>query len=156
LAKIATLKLMPQERDQLQQIIKRGTDWRQRERARTLMLFDDNLCMREISQVVGINIRTVGLTRMDWIKRGFDSLVDRPRTGAPRKITPEELGKIIDVAKVAPLTAKALLAKHVEGGGTLVHVSTMTKALKSEQFVWKRTRTSLKKNEMKQHSEQLK
>lgn len=153
MAKKATLTLLPNERLRLQNIIDRGTNWRERERAKTLILFDDGQSMKVIAETVGIDIRTVGLTRMDWLKRGFESLVDAPRTGAPKKITPEQLEKLLDAAEKEPLTAKALLAKHVDAGGTVVHVNTLTKALKRAQFVWKRTRASLKKNETKPHSE---
>jgi transposase len=152
-AKKATLTLLPQERLRLQNIVDRGTNWRERERAKTLILFDDGQSMSVIAETVGIDIRTVGLTRMDWLKRGFESLVDAPRTGAPKKITPEQLEKLLDAAEKEPLTAKALLAKHVDAGGMLVHVNTLTKALKRAQFVWKRTRSSLKKNETKPLSE---
>lgn len=153
MAKKATLNLLPHERLRLQNIIGRGTNWRERERAKTLILFDDGQSMRVIAETVGIDIRTVGLTRMDWLKRGFESLVDAPRTGAPKKITPEQLEKLLDAAEKVPLTAKALLAIHVDAGGTVVHVNTLTKALKRAQFVWKRTRSSLKKNETKPLSE---
>ena len=54
---------------------------------------------------------------------------------------------MLDAARSEPLTAKALLAKHVEDGGTLVHLNTLTGALKAAGFVWKRTRHSLKKKE---------
>ncbi|WP_158025661.1 helix-turn-helix domain-containing protein [Rhodoferax antarcticus] len=149
MAKKVTLTLLPQERFQLQHIIDRGSNWRERERAKTLILFDDGLSMKVIAETVGIDIRTVGLTRMDWLKRGFESLVDAPRSGAPRKITPEQLERLLDAAEKEPLTAKALLAKHVDAGGTLVHLNTLTQALKKAQFVWKRTRSSLKKKETK-------
>jgi len=155
-AKRATLSLLSKDRLRLQNIVNRGTDWRERERSQTLILLDDGLSMREVSEVVEIDIRTVGLTRMDWLKRGFDSLVDAPRSGAPRKITTEQLEKILEAARQEPLTAKALLAKHLDTGGTLVHVNTLTKALKKAEFVWKRTRASLKKNETKMPSEQPK
>ena len=156
MSKKAVLKLLAQERLRLEDIVKRGQDWRERERSNTLILFDDGLSMKEIAEIVGIDIRTVGLTRMDWLKRGFDSLVDLPRTGAPKKITQEQLENLLVAAEKTPLTAKALLAKHVDAGGTLVHVNTITKALKKAQFVWKRTRASLKKSETMTSSEPLK
>ena len=81
---------------------------------------------------------------MDWLDRRFESLIDRPRSGAPQKISPKQLSKILDAARSEPLTAKALLAKHVEAGGTLVHLNTLTGTLKAAGFVWKRTRHSLK------------
>lgn len=151
--KKATLTLIPQDRLRLQNIVDRGENWRERERARTLILLDSGLSMSMTSEAVGVDIRTVGLTRTDWLKRGFESLVDLPRSGAPKKISPEQLEKLLEAAEKEPLTAKALLAKHVESGGTLVHINTIIKALKEAQFVWKRTRSSLKKNETKPLSE---
>ena len=152
MAKKATLSLSPENRIRLQNIIDRGADWRERERSKTLILLDDGLSMREVSEIVEIDIRTVGITRMDWLKRGFDALVDAPRTGAPKKITPEQLERILEVAKQEPLTANAILAKHIDIGGAPVHVNTITKALRKAEFVWKRTRSSLKKKETKRHS----
>jgi transposase len=151
--KRVTLNLSAQDRLRLQNIVDRGSDWRERERSRTLILLDDGLSMQEVSEIVEIDIRTVGLTRMDWLKRSFVSLVDAPRTGAPKKITSEQLEKILEAAKDEPLTSKALLAKHIDAGGTPVHVNTITKVLKKAEFVWKRTRSSLKKKETKTHSE---
>lgn len=149
MGKIATLKLSPENRISLQKIIDRGENWRERERSRTLVLLDDGLTMREVSEVIGIDIRTVGLTRMDWVARGFLSLTDSPRPGAPKKILPEQLEKLLKFATEEPLTAKALLGKHIAGGGEVVHVNTITKALKAADFVWKRTRSSLQKKETK-------
>ena len=140
-----TLSLLPVERLSLIRIIDRGNNWRERQRSNTLILLDDGASMREVANIIGIDIRTVGLTRMDWLARGFDSLVDAPRCGAPRKIKQEQLEKLIAAASEEPLTAKSLLAKHVEGGGEVVHVNTIKGALKNAGYVWKRTRGSLKK-----------
>lgn len=147
MGKNSTLSLKPDDRARLQQIVARGEDWRERERAQTLILLADGLSLSEAAQEIGIHVRTAGFTRLDWLARGFESLVDKPRSGAPRKISPEQLGKVIDAARSEPLTGKALLAKHVEEGGTLVHLNTLTGALKAAGFVWKRTRHSLKKKE---------
>ena len=156
MGKIATLKLLPIDRISLQRIIDRGENWRERERSKTLILLDDGLTMRDVSEVIGIDIRTVGLTRMDWLARGFASLTDSPRSGAPKKILPEQLETLLKFATEEPLTAKALLAKHIAGGGEVVHINTITKALKAADFVWKRTRSSLKKKETKMPSKQPK
>lgn len=153
MARKVTLSLLPVERLSLIKIIDRGNNWRERQRSNTLILLDDGVSMRGVANIIGIDIRTVGLTRMDWLARGFDSLVDAPRCGAPRKIKQEQLEKLIAAASEEPLTAKSLLAKHVEGGGEIVHVNTIKGALKNAGYVWKRTRTSLKKKEMKINSE---
>lgn len=139
-----TLKLVHEAQLKLQQIVDRGGDWRERQRANTLILLGNGRSLKEVAIAVGINIRTVGLTRMDWLRRGFDSLKDAVRCGAPRKITLDELIRLKDAATKEPLTSTALLAKHIEGGGQSVHVNTIKRALKRANFVWKRTRSSLK------------
>ncbi len=66
--------------------------------------------MLGFSTIIEIDIRTVDLTAIDWLKRGFESLVDAPRSGASKKITDKQLEKILEAAKQEPLTAKALFA----------------------------------------------
>ena len=142
-----SLQLTSDDRSRLQYIVLRAENWRERERAQTLIFLDDGLSLAQASDEVGIHVRTVGFTRLDWLERRFESLVDKPRSGAPQKISPEQLSRLQEAARSEPLTAKALLAKHVEGGGTLVHLNTLKDALKAAGFVWKRTRHSLKKKE---------
>ena len=142
-----SLQLTSDDRGRLQWIVLRAENWRERERAKTLILLDDGLSMAQVANEVGIHVRTVGFTRQDWLARRFESLVDKPRSGAPQKISLEQLSKVLEAARSEPLTAKALLAKHVENGGTLVHLNTLKDALKAAGFVWKRTRHSLKKKE---------
>jgi transposase len=148
-----TLTLSSIERLGLLRIISRGDNWRERQRSNTLILLDRGLSMREVASEVGIDIRTVGLTRMDWVARGFESLKDAPRSGAPRKISPDQLERLLTAAREEPLTATSLLALHIESGAEAVHLSTIKNALKREGYVWKRTRSSLKKKEMKKLSE---
>lgn len=99
----------------------------------------------ETASFVGIHEKTVGATKRDWLARGYESLTDKSRSGAPRKITSEQLDKIVEKATSEPSSAKSLLAYHVESGGMEVHPVTLINSLKSVNFLWKRTRHSLKK-----------
>jgi transposase len=143
--KVFIVKLSSSDLNRLQHISARSANWRERQRAETLILLDEGLSTKEVAERVGIHVRTVSYTRSDWHERGFESLIDRPRTGAPKKLSPKELEKIQEAAAQEPLTANALLAKHLDAGGTPVHVNTLKGALKRAEFVWKRTRHSLKK-----------
>jgi transposase len=146
LRKIA-LALTDEDQLNLERIISRGEDWRERQRAETLILLSKNNSTSETAAAIGIHARTVRITLKDWLARGYISLVDAPRSGAPRKINSEELVTIVGMASAEPLTAKTLLAKHLENGGANVHVNTLRTALKGAGFLWKRTRHSLKKKE---------
>lgn len=145
MGKSVVLILTPTEREALSRLVLRGDNWRARQRAQTLVHLDDGSSMREVAQIVGVNVRTVGSTRLAWLESGMDSLHDAPRSGAPHKLAEPDLQRIIELAGAQPLTANGLLAMHVEAGGKPVHVATLTSALKAAGLVWKRTRASLKK-----------
>jgi transposase len=144
-----TLNLSRENRLRLQHIMDRGTNWRERERAKTLILLDSALSMQEVADVIGVNVRTVGSTRLAWLEHGVDSLADLPRSGAPKKISQQQVENLLILADAEPMSARQLLAKHMEDGGAPVHLNTLTGALKAAGLVWKRTRHSLKKKEMK-------
>lgn len=137
--------LLPEDLEKLGRIEARDENWRKRERAKTLLTLHQTKSTAETASLVGIHDRTVGLTKRDWFARGYESLVDRPRSGAPSKITEVQLKSIMDQARAEPSSAKKLLAFHIESGGDAVHPATLINALKSVDFVWKRTRASLKK-----------
>ena len=131
-----TLQLDEDSRAALQHIFKRASDWRERERAQTLLLLDSGVFAEDVARQMGLNVRTVRIT-------------DLPRSGAPRKLQPEHVERLVQWAGAEPLTAAALLARHLDAGGPLVHVNTMVATLKASNFVWKRTRHSLKKTATK-------
>ena len=118
-----TLSLDAEDREALEQVISRGDNWRQRERAQTLILLDDGLTTDEVAAVVKVHARTVGSTRIAWLVDGINSLADLARSGAPRKLSPEALERLVAMAAEEPLTANALLARHTENGGKLFRIS---------------------------------
>lgn len=139
------LTLDETSRAQLAWIVKRGDNWRERERAQTLLRLDAGVFAEDVAAELGLNVRTVRSTRRDWLNSGLASLVDRSRCGAPRKLKPEHVRRLVEWAQAEPLTAAALLARHRDCGGPSVHVNTLTASLKSSGLVWKRTRHALKK-----------
>ena len=153
MARKLTLTLIKADRISLERLLIYGADWRARQRAKTLILLDDGFTTQEVAAAVDVDAKTVGTTRRDWLDTGISSLADKARSGAPRKITCAQVEKIVEFAMAEPLSAKALLVKHLENGGAKVHVNTLTQALKASGMVWKRTRHSLKKSDASQPSE---
>jgi transposase len=82
----------------------------------------------------------------------MDGLSDKPRSGAPRKLDESAVDRLVQWAKEKPSTAVELLQRHTEAQGTLVNTDTLIRTLKANGLVWKRTRHSLKKREMKPSS----
>lgn len=144
--KICTLTLSDRDRLKLENIAYRDENPRARERANTLLLWDEGKNTREIADRLKIHQKTAGKTRRNWICQGYKSLYDSPRCGAPRKIMPEQLQALVEQAKSEPRSANQLLASHIQAGGQVVHRNTLVNALKGAGLVWKRTRHSLKKS----------
>ena len=132
-------------RSALDVIVARGQNWRERQRAQTLLYFDNGMSAVEVAQLLDVHVGTVLRTRRNWFEAGLDSLSDLPRSGAPRKISERQTQRLVALASEQPMSAKQLLAKHVESGGAAVHLNTLTAALHKAGLVWKRTRHSLKK-----------
>lgn len=109
-----------------------------------LLLCEGQTC-REVAGQVGIHFRTVSYTRQSWLQEKFASLTDKPRSGAPPKMSAQERSRILAWAQEAPLSGPELLAKHLDAGGTPVHAQTIKTLLRKEDFAPKRTRASLKK-----------
>ena len=138
------LILDEENRKRLKRVVDRGTNWRERQRAQTLLLLGEGMLSKNVAHQFGIHARTVGTTRSEWLASGMASLADRPRSGAPRKLKPEHVQRLLAWATAQPLTAPALLAYHKEQGGPCVHLNTLRNVLRLVNLVWKRTRHSLK------------
>lgn len=148
---ITKMYLSPQEKEELSRIAKKDPNWRVRERALTVLLLADGMTYSEVALQVGIHSRTVGVTRKAWLEEKFESLPDKSRTGAPKKLTLEERLRIAEWARTEPMTSQQLLERHLSLGGTPVHFNTIVNVLRDQDMVRKRTRHSLKKNGMKPH-----
>lgn len=140
-----TLQLDEDSRTQLQRIAKRSSNWRERERAQTLLLLDSGLFAQDVADQLSLNVRTVRTTHIRWRQNALASLPDKPRSGAPQKLDSGHVQRLVQWAKDEPLTASALLARHLDSGGPSVHVNTLVAKLKASGLVCKCTRHSLKK-----------
>jgi transposase len=138
--------LNPDEKQKLEVVFKKEKDWRVRERAETLLLLSQGLSCEEVADRQGLCAATVRSTRGNWRNEGFASLTDKPRCGAPHKLSEPEVQRLVQWASTEPLTAAALLARHNEAQGRGVHLNTLVSELKRHGFVWKRSRHSLKKS----------
>lgn len=142
------LVVSEEEAQQLKRVVKRHTNWRVRERAQTLLLLAQGKKATQVALEMELHPQTVGSTRRQWEKEGMDSLSDKPRSGAPAKLSQPQVKQLVERASTEPLSRTTLKARHEEAGGVVVHVNTLTSVLKRAGLVWKRTRHSLQKKEM--------
>jgi transposase len=147
--KIITISLSESESEKLNNIFKYGSDWRERERARTILLLSEGLSVSEVASQLSLCERTVSNTRRKWGLSQFNSLSDAPRPGAPRKLSVDYQNLIVKHSEEAPLSARKIQEAIVQVGAPQVHINTIRAVLRRANKTWKRTRHSLKKNETK-------
>lgn len=143
------LKLSEADRRLLTKISSRHENWRVRERAHTVLYFDEDRSAEEVAELMGLHVRTVSSTRTAWLAQGIESLPDRARSGAPQKLEPQQSIQVVEWARQEPGSARDLQNRLESEGGPHVHLNTIRATLHRAGMVFKRTRHSLKKNEMK-------
>jgi transposase len=138
------LPLTEEERLKLEEIVRKGKDWRSRERADTLLRLARGDSSKEVAEAQGVCTQTVYERRQQWLSKGFAGLLDAPRSGAPGKLS-AYLSTIEEWAQASPMSAGEMHQRLVDEFEVTVHLNTVKNALKRLGFVWKRTRYSLKK-----------
>jgi transposase len=140
-----TLELSSSDALDLQEAHRFDSNWRTRERAKTLLLLNSGLSASQVAEQTGLHFRTILNTRLKWLNMGMACLVDLPHTGAPRKLTDAQADQLVEWAKQEPLSAPQLVAKLVDSGAPAMHPNSVRIVLKRAGLTWKRTRHSLKK-----------
>ena len=87
MARVAPIELGDSERECLIAIIKKGTDWRERDRAETILLLAAGHSVQSVAEQQGLCCEAVRIRRRKWLKSALASLPDQPRSGAPSKLT---------------------------------------------------------------------
>ena len=146
--KLQVLELTEEDRAGLLKIVHKGRDWRMRDRAQTLLYFGDGWRAKAIATQQSLHLDTVYDRRKHWLAKGFVSLTDKHRCGAPSKVSVVQREQLRTWATQEALTARELLTKLKEEFDIVMHPNTLSVILKQMRFVWKRTRHNLKKSEM--------
>jgi transposase len=134
------------ERETLRGIIKKGADWRERDRAESILALSEGKTVAEVAEKQGLKPETVRERRRKWLKWGFASLPERQRSGAPSKLTEEHRGQLRQWVEAEALTSRVLLTRLEQALGVRIGATTLRNELKRLGYVWKRTRYSLKKS----------
>jgi transposase len=92
----APLVLSEDERDTLQRLVRRQTiGQRLALRARIVLLCASGMDNARVALEVGVRSATVGKWRKRFVTHRLDGLLDEPRSGAPRKITDDQVEAVV-------------------------------------------------------------
>ena len=146
MARVAPIELEDSERACLRAILKRGADWRERDRTETIWSLAAGQSIEEVSERQGLCREAVRIRRRKWLKSGLASLPDQPRCGAPSKLTDEQRQQVGQWVEAEALSSRELLTRLERECHVIIGRTTLRMELKKLGYVWKRTRYSLKKN----------
>ena len=109
--RLQVLELTEEDRAGLKKIVEKGNDWRMRHRAQTLLHFGDGWRAKAIATQQNLHLDTVYDRRKHWLAKGFASLTDKHRSGAPPKVSAAQREQLRMWATQQALTARELLTE---------------------------------------------
>lgn len=149
---VRPIELSEIEREQLRTIIKKGSDWRERERAQTILMLSEGQTVFVVAEKQNVKPEAIRERRRRWLKKGMDSLPDQPRCGAPSKLSDANRSQLKEWIDGEPLTCRALISRLTTECEVIISASTLRNELKRMGCVWKRTRYSLKNTQRAQEA----
>ena len=145
--KISTKFVTPLNNIQIQSLKnlhKNHPSARVRMRAHSILLNSKSFNINEISVIYNVNRDSVSSWINSWEESGVEGLFEKPRSGAPPKLTESEIEIVKDIIRNNSQSPKIILAKIAKEIDKTISMSTLKRIIKTSKLRWKRLRKSLK------------
>jgi transposase len=136
--------LIDQQRDILENTMTHDASPRARARAHSLLLSAQGMTINTITKIYRVDRDTVSTWIKKWEHDGPESLHDKPRSGRPPKLTPEEQQLAIEYIKEEPRSLKQVVERVTNKTAKRLSISSLKRLAKRARLRWKRVRKSLK------------
>ncbi len=117
---------------------------RTRMRGHMLLLSTDGFRIDEIARIYQVRRDTVSRCFQQWEEKGLVGLFDRPKSGRPRSLSPEESKRAIELLKEDPRSSRKAQSRLEEEINRQISAWTFKRVVKRANLRWKRMRRSLK------------
>ena len=128
----------------LQEMHKNHPTYSVRIRAHAILMSYTGHRIQEIADAYNVCRQSVSTWIRAWDSTGLSGLMDKPRSGRPRKLSPSEEVEAIQWLEEEPRSINQVLAKINEKFGVQLSKGTLRRLCKKAGLVWKRVRKSLK------------
>jgi len=115
-----------------------------RGRAHMILLSHRGYPLQEIASILDVTRQTVSLVINNWEGLGIAGLYDKPRSGRPHSLSPEDEAFVKRLIEEEPRSVKKIQAILKEEKAKQVSEWTVKRILKRGKLKWKRIRKSLK------------
>ena len=136
--------LTENQRHTLAEIMKHDAIPRARVRAHGILLSSQGMRIKEIAKIYQVDRDTVATWIKKWEQSGMASLYDKPRSGRPPKLTPEEKDLARQYIKEDPRCLKQVVERLSQKTAKRLSISSLKRLAKKAGLRWKRVRKSLK------------
>ena len=134
--------LTPEQREQLQAIMKSTAPQRTRMRAHAVLLSARRYSIDQIADIYQVDRDRVSQWLEWWEAEQLAGLDDDPRSGRPPKLSEAERRNALKIVEQEPRTLKTGLKRIADELGKLLSGGTLRTLLHAEGFIWKRMRRS--------------
>ena len=135
--------LTENQRHTLAEIMKHDARPRARVRAHGILLSSQGMRIKEIAKIYQVDRDTVATWIKKWEQSGIASLYDKPRSGRPPKLTPEEKDLARQYIKEDPRCLKHVVERLSQKTAKRLSISSLKRLAKKAGLRWKRVRKSL-------------
>ena len=115
---------------------------RARARAHSLLRSAQGMTINAITTISQIDRDTVSTWIRTWAHDGPASLHDKPRSGRPPKLTPEEQKLAIESRKEEPRSLTQVGERFTQKTAKRLSIASLKRLAKRARLRWKRVRTS--------------
>jgi len=136
--------LTDQQCDLLENTMTHDASHRARARAHSLLLSAQGMTINAITKIYQVDRDTVSTWIRKWEHDGPASLHDKPRSGRPPKLTPDEETLAIAYIKDEPRSLKQVVERLSQKTAKRLSMSSLKRLAKRARLRWKRVRKSLK------------
>ena len=136
--------LTPEQHQLLETTMKDAPSFRARSRAHGLLLSAHGTTIKGIAKTYQVHRVTVSAWIKNWEQHGAQSLHDKPRSGRPSTLCPEERDIALQYLKEAPQCLKGVVERVAAQTDKRLSLSSLKRLAKKARLRWKRVRKSLK------------
>lgn len=146
---IPSIELTDNERTDLQHAARHSRLPNERARAQCILMYAEGYLTKDIASILGMNKQTLSRWRKRWATEKMALILEGERTGRPAMITPEVEAIIPGWCQAEPLSLGMIRQRLSKEHQVNVCDVTIANLLHRNNYRYKRTRSSLKKDGMK-------
>ena len=136
--------LTPEQRQLLETTMQDDPSLRARSRAHGLLLSAYGTTIKDIATTYQVHRVTVSAWSKHWEQHGAQSLHDKPRSGRPSTLCPEERAIALQYSKEEPHALQRVGKRLADKTDKRLRLSSLKRLAKKARLRWKRGRKSLK------------